>query len=426
MPDKFEFDTGFQSKIIRAMFQDHGFTNSIASHIKPELFDRHLHRWFCESMLGAVEKYGTPNLDAIKLDMLHGFQTGSIKQDERAEFMAFLRKMKRPITNKYVIEDGVAMFIRAQNLRSSMESAIGRLEKGDVVGAEQDIDHGRESDFRTFKGGVSYFGTLKERMAQRREKPVVGIPTGTQLDTFMKTKGLPAGRLGVVVAPPGHGKSACLISFGAFAVRMGFWPVLHVTCEIDKDETIDRYDANISASPLGALVDNEAQLYRALKKLRKQTDSNALIVEEYGSGELTVSELRSLHRRLASKGIYPKLTIVDYLGEMALDVRDEDAGDYKGLGNVTRGVKRITKEFGLTGWTAHQGTRGSILKSTVGMVDIADSIEIAKVCDFLVTISQTEEEKVKNKARLGIAKSRLGPKDVACEAKVDWLTQTVR
>lgn len=273
---------------------------------------------------------------------------------------------------------------------------------------------------------------VEEAQARAASGGVVGLPTGFPgLDTLMS--GLCPGRLIIVGARPGQGKSSLLAQFGDAAQRASDGGgVLMFSLEMDGAEVAARMVC------MRAGVDSHAYLRGALAPNDKARAAAAaaeisplFFVDD--TPTLTISELRLRALRHAAK--HPlSLILVDYLGLADADATGPDGTTnqhrqrYLEVGQVSRGLKKLAKELKVPIVAAHQLNRASDLKPNdpPTLAGLRESGNIEQDADQAILIWSPKErpdgggmayDKATGRrwVSLILAKNRHGPKgDVEC------------
>lgn len=236
------------------------------------------------------------------------------------------------------------------------------------------------------------------------------MPTGVDLLDKHLSGGLGLG-LGVIQGAISAGKSMLLSNIAAHAAFTLGKSVLYVTLELSAAKTLRRID--------GYLFDHEINSIPALliseDKWRERAEELAasggrLHIIEYPANTIGTETLRSAIGKIHTlTGQPPDLLVVDYLGLLRGD-REPGASRYGEMRDIASEVRAMSNSMKMHSWTACQSVRGAGDKSLSGLDDIADSIEVPRIADTVVTINQTASERSMTppRARLVITKDRDG------------------
>jgi len=212
------------------------------------------------------------------------------------------------------------------------------------------------------------------------------ISTGYEwLDDVLRG-GLGVGEVGIVQGVPGSGKSMFLIAMGAEAFKVGH-RVLHITLELSAQRTLQRYDAYLLNKPTVEIAKLAKEDPQVLKEALERYDG-VLVVSEFPTGVLAPQEIRGLILQYIDVvGDKPDLIVLDYIGLLraySVELR------YISLGLAIQELRHLAGEFDLAIWTAHQSRRSAVGHTHVTMEDIADSFELVRVADVVLSIGTTE------------------------------------
>lgn len=248
--------------------------------------------------------------------------------------------------------------------------------------------------------------------------PVTGVETGL-LDLDTMTRGMHAGQLVVVAGRPGKGKSAFGMNVARHAARTV--TVLYFSLEMSREElgmrlviTESQQDGHRIQS--GTIPQSAwAAIGLALGTLRETTQPR-LIVED--APHRTVSQIRSLARRVKAATPTLRLLVIDYLGLMGVDrdQRRKDGVRTLEIGDMTRGLKLLAKELRLPILVLCQLSREpekrTAKQQRPKLSDLAESGAIEKDADQVWFIHQGKDDANEDQAEIIIAKNRSGPKGI--------------
>jgi replicative DNA helicase len=237
--------------------------------------------------------------------------------------------------------------------------------------------------------------------------PEMGLSTGLpELDGC--TRGLLPGRLIIVGARPGKGKSALAAHLGRTVARVG--TVGYFSLEMSAEELWTRNlaaEARIDAHLLllGRLRDERlvplGPALERLQPLRLEID------EEPGR---TLAQVRARLRRLKSaQGL--ALVVIDYLQLMLTEQRGRDANRALELGEITRGLKLLARELAVPLVLLAQLNRdiekAGAKKRPPQLSDLAETGAAEKDADQVWFVDPDDNADV---CTIHVAKNRTGPK----------------
>lgn len=219
--------------------------------------------------------------------------------------------------------------------------------------------------------------------------------------------GFPAGKLVCVVAPPGVGKTRLLVNVGAEAVRRGR-TVIHATLEIDAIELTRWYYTILTGIPYADLRDSAEARDRAQRIWDQHPQWGDIVVADYAASSCGIGTIKRLIKtevpRLRDEGKDPAMFLLDYMALM--DGLGEDR--YSSLGTAAREIRKLLHQYKLLGWTAAQANRQAMTEGVTRIHHIADSMEIPRVMDAILLISQNPQERHLQEFRMSFDKNRFG------------------
>ena len=175
------------------------------------------------------------------------------------------------------------------------------------------------------------------RQIMNREKNLTGIPTGyTKIDRV--TGGWQDGELIIIAARPSMGKTAMAINL-ALNASIQNHPVAFFSLEMARDKIAGRVMSYASGYSNIQLRNAEVDYETVVNKSLEVSPLQIWIDDTAG---ITLFELRSKIKRLVVRnGI--RMAVIDYLQLM----RGEGKNREEEVSGISRGLKRIAKEFGI-------------------------------------------------------------------------------
>lgn len=290
------------------------------------------------------------------------------------------------VSSSYVIKH-LEDTIRRIRLQTLLSATVDSLQQPDADVAE--VIAGLSSELNLLQKELTSGRELGIELRQVEKHISVEqerITTGQDfLDDVLKG-GLGVGEVGIVQGVPGSGKSMFLINVGAEAFKAGY-KVFHITLELSAQRTLQRYDAYLLNKPTSEIVDMAQNEPQKLKEALEQYNG-VLVVSEFPTGVLAPQEIRGLILQYMDViGEKPDLLVLDYIGLLrafSVELR------YISLGIAIQELRHLAGEFEMAVWTAHQSRRSAVGHTYVTMEDIADSFELVRVADVVLSIGTTE------------------------------------
>lgn len=255
---------------------------------------------------------------------------------------------------------------------------------------------------------TSISGSVEDIVASNPRIDAMMLPTGIDELDSMIGGGLPAKKLGCVLANSNDGKSFFL--GGIFCESMLLqYPSLYISLEMEEVEIKDRVYRNLTdmtADEIAANPEEAARRYRMLQengmaiggvKYMTPYETTPRLVEE------AIEEFTDVYR------VKPKTIVIDYadLVVSSLSSAAQDNG-YRDAGKVYAKFRSIAIRNDYFMWTASQATRESVGRKHIGQKGASDSMEKVRKSDFMIAICRTEDDRVRNQFRIAMPKRRMG------------------
>lgn len=293
-------------------------------------------------------------------------------------------------------------FVKTQAMKIAILESVDDLQKGDLHKPLDRVKKAQSVGMDRTDLGLELIEDMEkwvgEELHGRR------YPTGWAPVDNLLGGGLAGGEYGVVMAPPGMGKTAMLVNIGyGIAGLIGATNVLHVTDEVSVEQLLARYAARVAGVRLNREEDsmNERQFKDALRKKAGQRLRGKLRAVY---GKWTVSDIRATIDNLRTEGFHTGALIVDY-PDLMNATRNREEKRFE-LADISRELRQLGGDYDIPVWGASQSTRDSYYRETITSASVAEAIEKVAVMDVLITLCQTKEEEDLNRGRLFMAKVR--------------------
>jgi len=419
IPNMHQFSPAFEAHVVHHLTHNKGFARMFGPHIDVEMFSTESGKivWKAvESIHKDIDDWpGHPDMVTQRISsyFTSGLMSGSdvlkatdlvnevlpsqaIPPDEMKPELVSLLKTRARL--KFV--DDTA---RAVVERRDLTQYISRLEQIETIG-QSDID---DSDWVSMDDSV--FDWLAN--AGRVRRMTTGI---IELDIFLNG-GLPYKTLTTIIGGSGVGKSFMLSQLASTAVFSGL-NALYISLENTDSMAMERLLAPILGMEILDIAKNPETAKRRMAKVRSQRELGNLRVKKYESGT-AVELIRDAVRKMCEKTRFtPDIIAFDYVGE-AGSVKAQGGSAhsrYMMLAEVARVLKAWAEETGAVMCSAAQSARKQTpgKRSRLTLDDIADSMNIVRVSDNVLTLNavseQQEGEKERLKVCLGVPKHRSG------------------
>lgn len=430
MEQAYDFGEGFQIKILALIIRDPTFFTIYRDVVKPQYFESEIHVDIARIVCDFYDQFQTsPTKESLIEEVNKLCNTTKVKKNKRDQYVETVEKLYEvDLSDAAYVKDRAVEFGRRQAMiKAIFEAADDLKNKVDFEKIKKRIEDAGLVGLGVGDFGLDYFENIPKRIEETwGAPPTERVPTGIEfLDEIMEG-GLARKELGIVIAPPGTGKSLTLTNLGAYAVLRGF-NVFHFTFEMSSSLVAKRYDMRVTGKTTEYLSKkkNWQKVIEALNMFNKLENRGQLYIKEYPTRTCTPDMIRSyLTKIIMTKNIRPDLIILDYP-----DIMKPSRGYAERrheLEVLYEDIRAIASEFNCAIWGASQANRGSLSKKTVTIADLAESFAKAAVCDFAIAISQTREEKSQGRLRYFVAKHRTGRDNETVCCKVDYPKMTVK
>ena len=398
-----QFGHKFQTKIISSLLGEKVFLQTICDILEPEYFDSDSNKWIAQTIRDYFFEYKTsPTLEVMKV------RIDEIENDIlKVAVVDGLKESWRLIqsTDLKFVQEQTLEFCRNQVIKAAIMDSVDLLEVGQYDEIKKMVDEamkaGTERDL-----GHDYIVGIEERLTKSTRDTV---KTGWDPIDEVMDGGLGGGELGVVVAPAGIGKTWCLQSMGASAVKNGL-NVVHYTLELNQNYVGLRYDTIFSGVPTANIKFYQDDVKKKIDQLK-----GTLLIKYFPTKSATVKTLSAHLSQIEIQGTKPDLVLVDY------------ADILKGMGSEKRHVlENIYEDLrGLAGeiecpiWTASQANRSSLEEDVIDATKVAEAYSKVMIADFVVSVSRKVEDKIANTGRFHVIKNRFGYDGVTYPSQIN-------
>ena len=402
---KYEFSENIQRGILYLLKSDDNFYVELVNLIKPDYFEFPSHAKLFEIINGHRDKYLTLPNDEIILEEAR--QSLSSREDlsDYEDELTYINSLDTScVENPSYLIDLVEDFAKKSAMKEAIKASMLLL-KDDKIGDIEPLVRKALTVSRNIDVGQSYFPSIKERWLRILSEDF-SDRFGTILPSLNRCLdgGLSLGELGMVVAPPGVGKSMFLVNQAVQSLSEGR-KVLYISLEMSEDKIAQRFDSVLTKIPQSRLKTNQSALSQRLEKVREAIPNSDLVIKQFPTGLATVNTVRSLLVQLKNYDDFvPDLLIVDYLELMR--PTNEGMHEYQAQQRISEELRGLAVENKCLLWTATQTNRQGRAVKVITDSELADAYGKIRTCDFAVSLNQTEEEFDSGRMRCYVMKSR--------------------
>ena len=407
---RFDFPEDFQAKLVAFCLRDSEFLARVDGLLKPQYFERAVDGTLASLALNYYAKYRRcPDRSVLGVLIKSAVEKKQIRRDLIEEIKGSLRSVwDADIGDREFVVEQVEVFAQQRAWEAAILKSAELLDKRDFDQIKKEIEAAALVGANDDLGAYDYFANIEARTIERNERaagliPPKGITTGIKaLDDALMHQGWGRRELSVIMGPAKAGKSMALLEFSKNAALKGF-NSLYITLEVDSEVLADRLDANLSNYMMKELTHKGSAVEEQVKRI--MATAGKFLIHRYAPGSFTPGDLRRLLRRYKAKGVVFDLVTVDYGDLMAPDFRTRD-NPIEDSKNVWVGLRAVAVDEGIAVLTATQTNRDGAKASVAKATDVAEDFNKIRIADIVISINRTDEEKLRNEARLHFAASR--------------------
>lgn len=398
---------GFQTKIISSLLSDRTFLQQVSDILLPEFFESEANQWIVETIIKYFNEYkSVPTLDVFK----------SKVQDIERELVRTTVVESLKDAFRYVQSDDLAFiktqtidFCKNQCIKRAILQSVDLLKRGEYEEIKQSIDTAMKAGHDR-NIGYKFLDAIQDRYTENVRQT---IPTPWPIINDLANGGFGKGELILFVAPPGIGKSSCMMNVGAHAIQKGL-TVVHYTMELSEQYTAQRYDAIITGIATQNLKYHLDEVEHELKK--KVTGK--MVIKYYPTKSASVNTLKAHLDQMILLGTKPDVVIVDYADLLRSTSRSREKL-HEDLEIIYEELRGLAGEYEIPVFSASQSNRSSSDADIVTGDQIASSFSKIMIADFIISLSRKVTDKIAGTGRFFIIKNRFGPDGITLPSKIN-------
>lgn len=319
------------------------------------------------------------------------------------------------------IKDKSIAFFKQQNMVKIAHKILEIAGSGDLdryPECQKLIDDmstiGQEEDF-----GYNIYDMMEKALSNDY---TVSIPTGVkQLDDVLGG-GLDKGKIGLIIAAAGFGKTTFTTAIASYAATYrcdmnnhnGF-KVLQIYFEDD--------DVDITRKHYSRIIQKEAREFKRLEPMQKEVISDWLLnfkdkdlikqnlrLKHFKTNTKSASDIEVYLKRLRNSGFVPDLVTIDYFECLAPEKGGfANDSEWTREGITMRKLENIAHDYDCAIWIPTQGSKDSMNSPEVVRMDQASgSAKKVHVAQLILSIARAIDDISKNRAVISILKNRSG------------------
>lgn len=389
----------FQERVVQLLFEDAVYAEMMLDVLQPKHFTYGHLQELSRILMEHRSRYKTfPSLEMALLQLRQGVGAEDpALMVMGAEF--FKKTQESPVGgDRPYIEETSLEFCRRQTLVAAVGTMLEQIEgkKYDSIAGtlREALDKGTPRD-----QGHDYHEELDTRSIQAVREP---ISTGwTVLDKYLNG-GWERKTITTFIAPTGAGKSMFLVNCACALVEQGL-NVLYVTLEMADFKIGLRADSWYS----GVAIDDVGKRKEEVRSAIASRAKGKLIIKEWPTKRASVETIRGHIQRIKqTRNMKFDAILVDY-PDLLKSTRSYGEKRHELEGNYEE-LRGVAQEENAVMIVADQTNRSGLDQEVVTISNIAEAYSKATVCDVIITVSRTQQDKIEGTGKLLIAKSRLG------------------
>lgn len=402
-----------EETIIKNLIEREEFLSLFSPILKTEYFTVESNKILCNIILDFYMKYSKPANKEVILVELGNMRFPDMEvYNEAKELITSLDKFED--VNKDWLKDEALNWIRNQAVYNSVMKAAQILADTDKkeISAIPDMLSKAISISLDNNVGHDYFEDSDKRFEFYHDD-IERIPFLLSILNTITTGGLPRKTLNILLAGTGVGKTLMMCDFAAEYMKQGY-NVLYITMEMAEERIAERIDANMMNITLDSLRALNKDRFTDYIEALKEQARGKIIIKEYPTSCAHVGHFKSLLDELKrKKDFIPDIIFVDYLNICASQrlKSSNNVNSYSYVKSIAEEVRGLAVENDVTVWTATQTTRAGYGSSDLSLEDVSESFGVSATADFMIGLSQDEQEKSEGIVRIKQLKNRYGNLD---------------
>jgi len=425
----YPFSSNIQRGIIYLLKHNHDFFTQISPLVKSEYFEYPVHSKIYDSIINHYNEYlSIPTDDFIVEDIRKGVGERGKISEYKEELEDINGINPECVDNPEYILDLIEDFAKREALKAAITKSVEHIKRENYEAIEGSIREALTVS-RQVEAGQYYFGSVTDRFKRLYEA------SDKERDLF-KTMipslnraiegGLQRKEMGMVVAPPGVGKSLFLANQCVQSL-MEKRKVLYISLEMSEDRVAQRLDSIASLVPQSKMKNDPTSLIRVKERLsvfKEKFAEGELVIKELPSGSTSVHGIRAFLSILRNHERFePDVIIVDYIG--LLKASDKGMAKYEAMEQIVSDLRGLAQEYKCVVWTATQTNRQGRNVRLITDSELGDSYGQVRPVDLAISLNQTREEYEDGAMRLYAMKVRNGRAFFTVPLSINYSTLTI-
>lgn len=401
------FNGDYQNRFIKCFIETTGYADDVLDIIVPDFFEGY-QRILVDKLIkyshtdSTVFEYETVKRQVVKTEADPLVRTHLKDLIDKIQNMTILDKKD--------VQETAQAYFKKQGLKNALKQAAQMWKKNDYESIAQVIQDALKAS-EPKDTGHNYFQDIDKRLKVNYRNPIPFLPG---LDSEV-SGGLSGGELGVVMAPPGGGKSMALVRFAVEAIKSGK-KVVYYTLELSENNVGQRFDACLCDKPLRQIFEWGDKIKEILTEIGSR--GGELYIKEYPTGYATINTIKAHLTSLRRvNNFVPDVILIDYADIMRPLVHYGEKRHT--LTALYESIRGLAVEMNVPIWTATQTNRMAIDKEDMDLSHIGEALGKAATADVIIGVTRTKGNKEEKRARFHVIKNRNGQDGFFKDAEFD-------
>jgi len=392
----------YQLSLIKVIFDDKRFATTVLEILDPHFFDGGSFRYIVQIIKDYFEKYNeVADYQNVSIE-INKQSTNDTAVKMHLDTIKLIKEHK--VKGDAQIKEAALDFCKQQFLKKEIKRVQSIIDRGDFDSypeieeiIKKALQVGTTSD-----NIVEPFDDIGSVLDSNFRVP---IPTGIDGVDEMLKGGVAKGELALLLAATGVGKTTLFTKIANSGYVAGN-NVLQIIFEDNINTILRKHYTIWTEYTPDELPDHREEVIATVKEVEKNTNG-VLKIAKLPSDSVTVSQLKSMIRKLIMEGFTPDEILIDYV-DCIVPEKAIIGEEWKGEGGIMRQLEAMTSEFDVAIWVATQGNREAIATELVTTDLMGGSIKKGQIAHIQISVGKSLEQKENNLATMALMKSRIG------------------